>query len=702
MMSNIKKYSKAYRYRQIKKKIETSLYLTDLDSKASTSFLKQIVPYKSNTDEKRVLDDNVAESFHESPIGNIETDPMDFGNSDDDSPVSNLPGDESVSEDNNKVSSTEVPPETVTKNESAVSSTTFLKNWSIKNNITHSALTELLNWCKTKPDLLGLPQCARTILQTPTHVRIEIQGCGKFFYFGLKAKLQKIMLNFCEYNKVYLDFGVDGLPLHKSTKLSFWPILCKISNLPLSPVFTVAIFCGSEKPPLNEFFQKFVEELLHLKTSGLVCNDKIVKVISRAFCCDTPARAFIKNTKAHNGYQGCDKCQVRGIYVNRKMLFEDLSASCRTDGNFRMRVDENHHKGSSPLELLEIGMVTSFPIDYMHCVCLGVMRKLLFLWRDGSQLYRITGDALLRFENCMKLLQNCWPTEFNRKPRSIKDLERWKATEFRQFLLYVGPVLLKNILPPHVYANFMLLKYAITILLNENLNSDHNDYANSLLRIFVKHAAHIYGRDFCVYNSHVLIHLAAEAKEYGSLDTISCFPYENHLQILKKMLRKPNLPLQQVVRRIYERGDDHDWFNYIEKAGIHVLGNPVKQKDFIRSNRFIRKYKNYELYQKLYFNGKFLLSNKAPNDIVMLKCSQIMQCCYFIQVTNSEVIIIGRKCDIVKPFAEYPADSSVISLFEIELNDRSFTEFSAHNISCKGVMMQCDDKIVFSPLTHLL
>lgn len=76
--------------------------------------MKQKVPYKSNTAEERVLDDNVAESFHESPIENLESDPVDFGNSDDDSPVSNFPGDGSLSEDKNSEFSTEVPPERVT------------------------------------------------------------------------------------------------------------------------------------------------------------------------------------------------------------------------------------------------------------------------------------------------------------------------------------------------------------------------------------------------------------------------------------------------------------------------------------------------------------------------------------------------------------------------------------------------------------
>lgn len=30
------------------------------------------------------------------------------------------------------------------------------------------------------------------------------------------------------------------------------------------------------------------------------------------------------------------------------------------------------------------------------------------------------------------------PLEFNRKPRTLEDVRRWKATEFRQFLQYMG------------------------------------------------------------------------------------------------------------------------------------------------------------------------------------------------------------------------------------------------------------------------
>ena len=41
-------------------------------------------------------------------------------------------------------------------------------------------------------------------------------------------------------------------------------------------------------------------------------------------------------------------------------------------------------------------------------------------------------------------------------------------------------------------------------------------------------------------------------KQFGCLDNFSCFPFENKLGELKKLVRKPQFPLQQLVRRLCE------------------------------------------------------------------------------------------------------------------------------------------------------
>ena len=64
---------------------------------------------------------------------------------------------------------------------------------------------------------------------------------------------------------------------------------------------------------------------------------------------------------------------------------------------------------------------------------------------------------------------------------------------------------------------------------------------------------YIYGSDQVVYNTHSLIHLADDARRFGALDNVSCFPFENHLGTLSKLVRRPQGPVQQLVRRVGEK-----------------------------------------------------------------------------------------------------------------------------------------------------
>ena len=60
------------------------------------------------------------------------------------------------------------------------------------------------------------------------------------------------------------------------------------------------------------------------------------------------------------------------------------------------------------------------------------------------------------------------PAEFFRQPRSLYELDRWKASEFCQFLLYTGPLVFKRMFHEDHYQYFLALHVAMSILLNEN------------------------------------------------------------------------------------------------------------------------------------------------------------------------------------------------------------------------------------------
>lgn len=119
-------------------------------------------------------------------------------------------------------------------------------------------------------------------------------------------------------------------------------------------------------------------------------------------------------------------------------------------------MDEDHHTGQSPFSNIQLGMISQFPIDYMHFVCLRVMKRLLLLWIKGPLQCRLGTRVIQDISRLLLNLKGHIPSEFARKPRSLKEIDRWKATEFRQFLLYTGPVVLAQLLHPNLYKKLFI------------------------------------------------------------------------------------------------------------------------------------------------------------------------------------------------------------------------------------------------------
>lgn len=90
-------------------------------------------------------------------------------------------------------------------------------------------------------------------------------------------------------------------------------------------------------------------------------------------------------------------------------------------------------------------------------------------------------------------------------------------------------------------------------LLSPALCSEYCDYADKLLKCYVTTFVRIYGSEHLLYNTHSLINLADDARKFGALDRVSCFPFEIYLGTLKRLVRRTQNPLQQVVRCLGEK-----------------------------------------------------------------------------------------------------------------------------------------------------
>lgn len=309
-----------------------------------------------------------------------------------------------------------------------------LKRWSVRNNITQVALTDLLKTLRADPHFADLPRDARTLLNTRSAGKSStVSGMSPRHYchFGLCFGLQESLRHIFEFPPVLaLSFNIDGLPIAKSSSMQLWPIQCLVRNCGKLSPFVVGVFAGTSKPKsANEFLTPFVEELKIVLREGVGVNGCAVGASIETIICDAPAHAFVFSTKGHAGFSGCPKCTVEGKSLHGRTVFLDDSAPVRTDENFRCQSDPDHHKGTTVLTELPIDCIKSSPLDYMHLVCLGVVKRLLNFWMTGPPAVRLGVAVRDEVSRINLSLKKYVPREFSRKPRRLAELDRWKATE---------------------------------------------------------------------------------------------------------------------------------------------------------------------------------------------------------------------------------------------------------------------------------
>lgn len=428
-----------------------------------------------------------------------------------------------------------------------------LRRWAIESQIPHTHLDTLLGILRRKL-IPQLPKSLKIFMKTSNSQPItavrnssgEVEG--KFVYFGIRQNLQRLINpSLHEDRNIALQFNIDGLPLFKSSRKQFWPILCQIFfNPSVYPVFPVAIYEGDTKPSdLRQYFEKFIDEVIELLEIGVEVNNIVLKVSIKSFICDRPARSMIKSIKGHGGYYACERCTIPGQRHNKRTVYVGQDFLKRHDSSFRSQQQSEHHIGLSPLTRIPgLDMVYHFSLDFMHLCCLGVMKKFLNdYWIEGNRQVKLSHSQKYRLSAMLLEFQSQIPIDFQRTTRTLNNISKWKATEYRFFLLYALPILLKDILPEKLYNHFMLFHVGCRILCSDEFCSKYIEHAATYLRMFVSLGNQLYGIESQILNMHSLIHLADDVKVLScSLSHLTAFPFESALGRIKKCceLEKPH------------------------------------------------------------------------------------------------------------------------------------------------------------------
>ncbi len=192
----------------------------------------------------------------------------------------------------------------------------------------------------------------------------------------------------------------DGSPLIKSRKFNIWPLMCYMVELPphirykFENILLAGLWFGKSRPNMPLFLKGFTDEMSNLE-NGCEFEDARGQILSsvcriQSVVPDLPAKALLFNMKQFNGKFGCCTCMRPSRYdaAFNTRLYE--YTTCETIA-IRTAVESRIYAQIADLTCSTLfgirgenvfGQIVDIPdnvpIDWMHCVCEGVLKRQLF------------------------------------------------------------------------------------------------------------------------------------------------------------------------------------------------------------------------------------------------------------------------------------------------------------------------------------
>ncbi|XP_034255464.1 uncharacterized protein LOC117653720 isoform X2 [Thrips palmi] len=447
-------------------------------------------------------------------------------------------------------------------------------------------------------------------------------------------------------NGLTCQINVDGFSTSGSSGSQAFPILVRINELPpsLRQKFTLlgGIIISDGDPDMNMLFEKFVADMNDLSRDGIEWSPQEGNIIQTrlfptCFCLDARARASLLNLNLYSGHSSCPFCVHPGVYLNgamkfpvpgteimlvrrqRQQLYVVPETPLRTHQEIQQNMIQalqtgrtvNGFRGPSVLLNLEhVNLSNCCSPDDLHAIYLGVTKFLTNLIIEEAE----DPDNLMRQIDA-RLRRIRTPTLISRKPRSIKKRGKYKGSEWKTWLLYLGVPCMVGLIPEDRLRLFSLLSEGVFLLSQDSVSDENIDESERLLEMFVTEVQEVYGVGRMRFNIHMILHLAMAVRLWGPLQLHSTFPYEGWNKKLRDHISSPNGAVDQIVLRFlllslaqrlpYEEGLDDETREFIRSMMSSLeLDNPLQ----IGSS---------------YFFGKHTMRNPTEDEVLLLNTAGV-------------------------------------------------------------------------------
>jgi len=244
---------------------------------------------------------------------------------------------------------------------------------------------------------------------------------------------------------ISLMWKTDGIPVFKSSKFVLWPLYLVINELPYKEriskdnMIFAGLWFGSSKPVMLTFLQPFHSALSNLENEGLLVetfddHHFATHAILLASTCDLPEKCLVCNSVQYNGFYGCSKCKQPGQTVKTGKKGRHTHAFAFDFANpkgpkrtKKETLEESRQAASQRKPVNGIkgpswfsGLKHHNIIDGMHCLLLGICKRLLGLWFDAGENadYKIN-SSISTVDARLTTIKP--PNNISRVPRSIEN-----------------------------------------------------------------------------------------------------------------------------------------------------------------------------------------------------------------------------------------------------------------------------------------
>ena len=363
----------------------------------------------------------------------------------------------------------------------------------------------------------------------------------------------------------------DGVNLRKSTfKKELWPVWIQVADLPpklrmsKQNIVLASLFVGAKHPD----WQKVVSHIQGELCSGIdfEINKLTFKIFFkvRLLISDLGAKNHMLNMLKFNGFYGCHACTAKGKTIGRTHAYylygetatlrensvNDVYVNLAETLSVKRSANVVGVKGKSAFSKLIEGLPLAAPVDYMHCVLLGVLPELLKLCYKtlSAEDKTIVKQDVANF-SCPREL-----VSYSRKIRPLEELSQFKANENFNWLFYVSPLVFLNRLPFALYSHLMNFVCGVRLLL-ESSSIANLSKAEKFLGQFCKEIVAVHGGNQRIetINVRCLVHLTEQVRRFGPLFCHSAMSFESANRSLGEVFSGSHSECEVICRRMTQR-----------------------------------------------------------------------------------------------------------------------------------------------------